>query len=121
MIFSFTREEAAQIKQFEDKTIELLGLKGTRASEAWIEQVKKTDKAIISEFIAMIDSFENDHFSKLDNQTKIIENAKTTAEEAIIFTYNSFKLDDFEVKSDSFTISGFTYDMLMVLPISVLM
>lgn len=110
MIFSFTREEAAQIKQFEDKTIELLGLKGTRASEAWIEQVKNTDKAIISEFIAMIDSFENDHFSKLDNQTKIIENAKTTAEEAIIFSYNSFGIRDITLKNENVRISGFTYE-----------
>lgn len=110
MIFSFTREEVAQIKQFEDKTIKLLKLKGTRASEAWIEQVKKTDQAIISEFIAMIDSFENDHFSKLDSQTKILENAKTTTEEAIIFSYNSFGIRDIAEKNENVIISGFTYE-----------
>lgn len=110
MIFSFTKEEEAQIKQFEDKTIELLGLKGTRASEAWIEQVKRTDKTIISEFIAMIDSFENDHFSKLDNQTKILENAKTTAEEAIIFSYNCCGIRDIAEKNENVKISGFTYE-----------
>lgn len=107
MIFSFTREEEAQIKQFIEKTREELEQRGTK-------QVKTTDQAIISEFVgdfvAMIDSFESVRFGKLKSQTKIIENAKSTAEEAIIFTYNSFKLDDFEVKSDSFTISGFTYD-----------
>ena len=87
MIFSFTREEEAQIKQFIEKTREELEQRG-------IKQVEPTDKAIISEFVgdfvAMIDGFENARFSVLDNQKKIIENAKSTAEEAIIFTYNSF-------------------------------
>ena len=58
----------------------------------------------------MIDSFENDHFSKLDNQTKIIENAKTTAEEAIIFSYNSFGIRDITLKNENVRISGFTYE-----------
>lgn len=107
MIFSFTREEEAQIRQFIEKTKETLEQRGTK-------QVKTTDQAIISEFVgdfvAMIDSFDNARFSELDNQTKIIENAKKTAEEAIIFTYNSLKVGEFEAKSDSIIISGFTYD-----------
>lgn len=107
MIFSFSREEEAQIRQFIEKTKETLEQRGTK-------QVKTTDQAIISEFVgdfvAMIDNFENARFSELDNQTKIIENAKKTAEEAIIFTYNSLKVGEFEAKSDSITISGFTYD-----------
>ena len=111
MIFSFTREEEAQIKQFIEKTREELEQRG-------IKQVEPTDKAIISEFVgdfvAMIDGFENARFSVLDNQKKIIENAKSTAEEAIIFTYNSFNnsfnIGEFKAKNDSFTISDFAYD-----------
>lgn len=107
MIFSFTREEEAQIKQFIEKTREELEQRGTK-------QIKTTDQAIISEFVgdfvAMIDNFESARFSELDNQKKIIENAKSTAEEAIIFTYNSLKVGEFEAKSDSITISSFTYE-----------
>ena len=107
MIFSFTREEEAQIKQFIEKTREELEQRGTK-------QIKTTDQAIISEFVgdfvAMIDNFESARFSELDNQKKIIENAKSTAEEAIIFTYNSLKVGEFAAKSDSITISSFTYE-----------
>ena len=55
MIFSFTREEEAKIKQFEERTIKELGLKGIRASDEWIEQVKKIDKTIVNEFKEMIE------------------------------------------------------------------
>lgn len=108
MIFSFTREEEAQIKQFVDATKRELEQRG-------IKEVKAQHEANISEFVgdfvAMIDSFESARFSELKSQAKIIENAKSTAEEAIIFIYNSFiSLDDFEVKNDGFYITDFSYD-----------
>ena len=109
MIFSFTKEEEAQIRQFEENTIKELGLKGTRASYEWIEQVKKTDKAIVDKFTEMIDSFEDKRFSKLDTPKKILDNAKITAKEAIIFTYNSFGIAGVSKKSAHITIGSFTY------------
>ena len=109
MIFSFTKEEEAQIRQFEENTIKELGLKGTKASYEWIEQVKKTDKAIVDKFTEMIDSFEDKRFSKLDTPKKILDNAKIVADEAIIFTYNSFGITGI-TKRDNITISSFTYE-----------
>ena len=108
MIFSFTKDEEAKIKQFEERTIKELGLKGTRASDEWIEQVKKIDKAIVNEFKEMIDSFENERFSKLDSPKKILDNAKSTIEEAVIFTYNSLGITKITEK-DNITIGSFTY------------
>lgn len=125
MIFSFTEEEKELIRDFEKKAraqgitsddikrdIADVEEDGEGGLKVRYEERKKENliKTVCNDFIEMINSFENARFSELDNQTKIIENAKSTAEEAIIFIYNSFNFGDIKANSDSFfTISNFTY------------
>lgn len=107
MIFSFTEEEKELIRDFVEKVraqgITHVDFKRYMADAEIIEEdllvVRYEDrekehliKTLCSEFVKMIKGFENARFSVLDKQTKIIENAKSTAEEAIIFAYNTIDL-----------------------------
>lgn len=123
MIFSFTEEEKELIRDFEKKArAQGITSEDLKRSIADVEENGEDElkicyeerpkenliNSLCNEFEEMLNNFENSRFSKLDNQTKIIENAKNTAKEAIIFSYNDFSI--ITESNKDFKVSGFTYE-----------
>ena len=130
MIYKFTDEEQAIIRDFEQKTKAehpniaevfenvIEDITEVEEENGLTIKIKKDPQSeqivddLRTEFKSLIDQMEQKRFRELKTQKQILENAESTIKEAIIFTYNFLQLSTVESPATypgHIVISGFTY------------